>query len=143
MGTLMGAKENLARDRRIRERKTQSLRVDVKVLPKREFDDILEGAGYPDLSVIEFAMSRPRKGMDGISTLDLSFSGMGLRCKQLYETGLAVALDLHLPGQRTVLKFLGEVMWATEVNGEPRAGFRIAALDAESAQRFSGYLNGL
>lgn len=139
----MGAKENSAKERRIRERKTLALRVDVKILPKREVDDILEGSGYPDLSVTELSMSRPRKGMDGLSTLDLSFSGMGLRCKQLYDTGMAVALDLHLPGQRTVLKFLGEVMWASEVNGEPRAGFRIAALDSDSASRFSGYLNGL
>src|SRR6266849_5032513 len=132
----MGAKEQSERERRIRERKNLSLRVDVKVLPRREVDDILEGSGYPDLSVTELSMSRPRKGMDGLSTFDLSFSGMGLRCKQLYETGLAVAMDLHLPGQRTVLKFLGEVIWANEDQGEPRAGFRIAALDIDSAQRF-------
>lgn len=138
----MGAKESQNQERRIRERKSLELRVDVKILPKQEVDDILEGAGYSELSVSDLAMSRPRSGMDGLSTLDVSCSGLGVRCKQAYEKGMAAALDLHIPGQRTVLKFLGEIMWVSQVGGEPRAGIRIAALDSDSAQRFAGYLNG-
>jgi hypothetical protein len=138
----MGAKETEdAKNRRIRDRKSLELRVDVKILPKKEVDDILDGAGYSDLSVASLSMSRPRSGMDYTQTLDVSFSGMGLRCKKLYDKGMAAALDLHLPGDRTVLKFLGEVIWADEVAGQPRAGFRIAALDEDSAARFCGYLS--
>jgi hypothetical protein len=139
----MGTKNQDAKNRRIRPRKPLALRVDVKILPKKEVDDILDGAGYSDLSVRSLAMRRPRSGMEDTSTLDLSFSGMGLSCKRLYDRGMAAALDLHLPGERTVLKFLGEVVWATEVGGQPRAGFRIAALDEESAQRFNGYLSSV
>jgi hypothetical protein len=139
----MGTKESDAKNRRIRARKPVALRVDVKILPKKEVDDILDGAGYADLSISALSMSRPRSGMEDTETLDLSFSGMGLRCKRLYDQGMAAALDLHLPGERTVLKFLGEVIWATEVGGQPRAGFRIAALDEDSAQRFCGYLRSV
>ena len=139
----MGLKENKAKERRIRNRKPLELRVDVKILPKKEVDDILDGAGYSDLSVRALSMSRPRGGMDGLNTLDVSLSGLKVRCTQLYEAGMAAALDLHLPGERTVLKFLGEVIWAEKIEGEARAGIRIAALDEDSAQRFGGYLNGL
>lgn len=119
------------------------LRVDVKILPKKEVDDILDGSGYPDLSVTALSLSRPRGGMDGLNTVDVSTSGLRLRCKDLYEKGMAAALDLHLPGERTVLKFLGEVMWVGQVEGEGCAGIRIAALDEDSGRRLGGYLKGL
>jgi hypothetical protein len=130
-------------ERRIRQRKPLELRVDVKILASKEVSGILEGNGYPDLSVNAPSMPRPRTGMDGLKTLDLSFSGMRLRCKRQFEKGMAAAVDLHLPGSRTVIKFLGEVMWVGEEAGEPRAGIRIAAVDEDSAQRFDGYLQGL
>lgn len=136
----MGAKKDLNADRRIRVRKPLELRVDVKILPQREVDDILEGSGYPDLSAASLSMSRPRGGMDGMNTLDVSESGMRLRCADFFQRGMAAALDLHLPGQRTVLKFLGEVMWTDAMDGVPKAGIRIAALDEDSDRRFKGFL---
>jgi hypothetical protein len=129
-------------ERRIRERLAVALRVDLKILPKKEVEGILEGAGYADLSVSALAMSIPRSGMKDARTLDLSFSGMGLRCMELYEKGCAAALDVHLPGQRTVVKLLGEIMWSGMVEGSPRAGIRIAALDLDSALRFGSFLSG-
>lgn len=139
----MANSETHSEDRRVKQRKPLELRADVKILPSKEVESILEGAGYTDLSVSAVAMPKPRTGMDGLSTLDLSFSGMRLRCKRRLEKGMAAAVDLHLPGSRTVLKFLGEIMWTDEVEGEPRAGLRIAAVDEESARRFGGYLQGL
>jgi hypothetical protein len=119
------------------------LRVDVKILPKSEVDGILDGEGYPDLSISSLSMSRPRAGMQGNHTLDLSDTGMGLQFPQVYEKGTAAALDLHLPGDRTVVKLLGEVMWSAQAAGASRVGIRFAALDEDSAQRFSGYLGSL
>ena len=127
-------------ERRLAKRKELALRVDFKVLPDRDLENIMEGDGYPDLSLRAMAMSRPRAGMDGLSTLDISFTGMGLNCQHMLKTGAAAALDLHLPGERTVIKLLGEVMWCTEVEGKPRAGIRIAALDDDGAKRFQGFL---
>jgi hypothetical protein len=138
----MAAKNSENRDRRIRERKPLELRVDVKILPKKEVEGILDGEGYADLSASAPSMRRPRVGMEtGGKTLDVSYSGMGLRCSKLYEKGTATALDLHIPGQRIVVKLLGEIMWAGEVEGEPRAGIRFAALDLHSALRLDGYLS--
>jgi hypothetical protein len=128
-------------ERRIKGRKPISLRVDLRILPPKAVEDILDGAGYNDLSVSALALPRPRSGMQGASTFDISLSGFGVACKQVYERGCAAALDVHLPGQRTVLKFLGEVMWSGEVDGSPRAGIRIAALDLDSAERFGGFLS--
>ena len=85
-------------------------------LPERDVDGILEGDGYPDLSIRSLAMTRSRSGMEGLSTLDISFTGMGLHCQQILKKGAAAALDLHLPGERTVIKLLGEVMWSGEVS---------------------------
>lgn len=139
----MGAKKTSDEERRVSQRRNLALRVDLKVLPPREVEDILEGSGYADLSVSTPALSRPRSGMDGMKTLDVSASGIGIRSEAELEPGAATAVDLHLPGQRMVLKFLGEVMWATRVGAETRAGLRIAALDINSAQRFSGFLSKL
>jgi hypothetical protein len=136
----MSPKDTKSENRRIRPRVPLALRVDVKILPKKEVDGILDGEGYPDLSIAALSMKRPRAGMEGTQTLDLSYSGMGLRVQKSYEKGTAAALDLHLPGDRTVVKFLGEVMWSVQDAGESRVGIRIAALDEDSARRFSGYL---
>jgi hypothetical protein len=112
----------------------------MKLLPERDVEGILEGDGYPDLSIRSLAMTRPRSGMDGMATLDISFTGMGVQCGGVLKKGAAAALDLHLPGERTVVKLLGEVMWSAEVDGHPRAGIRIAALDDDGARRFQGFL---
>lgn len=136
----MSVSEKEASNRRIRKRIPMQLRVDVKLLPEHEVQDILDGAGYADLSTSAMALRRPRSGMEGHKTSDVSFSGIGLVCEKKYENGQAAALDVHLPGQRTVLKFLGEVMWTRESNGEYRSGMRFAALDEDSARRFADYL---
>ena len=51
------------------------------------------------------------------------------------EPGSALSLDLHLPGERRVVKLMGDVMWAAELGGEPVAGLRIAALEEEGMAR--------
>lgn len=127
-------------DRRVAPRKELVLRVDLRVLPDKDVQGILGGAGYPELSVHSLAMTRPRSGMEGSFTFDISFTGMAVRCHKALKQGAAAAVDLHLPGERTVLKLLGEVVWSGEVDGEARAGIRIAALEDEAAQRFHGFL---
>jgi hypothetical protein len=127
-------------ERRVAPRKDLALRVDLKVLPDKDVQGILGGAGYPELSVQSLAMTRPRAGMEGCATLDISFTGVALRCQKALKQGAAAALDLHLPGERTVIKLLGEVVWSAEIQGEARAGIRIAALEDEAAQRFQGFL---
>jgi hypothetical protein len=137
----MTGKPPLSKERRIAPRKEEALRVDVKVLPQKELEGILEGDGYSDLDSSSLALTRPRMGMKDMLTCDLSASGLGLVGSVALPKGAALALDLHLPGQKTVLKLLGEVMWSDEFQGLPRAGLRVAALDRFSEQRMKNFLN--
>lgn len=136
----MTGKRLVSNERRIAPRKDEALRVDVKILPEKEVEGILDGDGYTDLDSSSLAMTRPRMGMKDMRTCDLSASGMGVTSPVVLPKGAALALDLHLPGQKTVVKLLGEVMWSDELEGQARAGLRVAALDRFSDLRVKSYL---
>jgi hypothetical protein len=58
------------------------------------------------------------------------------------EAGSAMSLDLHLPGERRVLRLLGDVIWAAEHAGQAVAGLRFAALNEEGLERLRQVLKG-
>jgi hypothetical protein len=131
-------------EKRIQPRKRLSLRVDARLISEQERIDILAGLGHPDLESEGLALSRPRHGMTRTDTSDISSSGLRLCLKGLskVEAGSAMTLDLHLPGERRVLRLLGDVIWAAEHAGQAVAGLRFAALNEEGLERLRQVLKG-
>jgi len=119
------------------------MRVDLKILAKRDVDAILDGDGYPDLDSPGLAMSRPRSGMFGAHTLDISASGLRISLEKAVEAGVSAIFDLHLPGQKTVVKALGDIVWCQGNPQGAQAGVRLAALDDEGARQIKHFLSQL
>jgi hypothetical protein len=132
-------------DKRNQARTTIRLRVDAKVLAEAQRDDILAGNGYPDLDQESLSLTHPRRGRQACQTFDVSPTGLRLTAKEMaaLEHGASLELDLHLPGERRVVKLLAEVMWADKGQDSPVAGLRFAAVEDEGMRRLRGYLEGL
>lgn len=130
-------------EKRVKTRLPVRLRVDVRLITEQERVDILAGLGFPELENEGMALTSPRHGLRRSESRDMSCSGMRLSVNGLgtVEAGAALCLDLHLPGERRVVKLLGDVMWAAEHQGEPVAGLRIAALEEEGLRRLQRSLN--
>jgi hypothetical protein len=130
-------------DQRNQKRVPVQLRADIQLLEERRRVDIMAGMGYPDLDQESLALSSPRRGRSACTTEDISASGMRLSAELLkgLDHGSCIEMDLHIPGERRVVKLLTEVMWADEGHG--RAGLRFAALENEGLQRLRKYLEGL
>jgi len=132
-------------DKRNHPRVSIKLRVDAKLLDESQKIDILAGNGYPDLDQESLSLGHPRRGRLECHTFDVSPSGLRLSSAQLeaLEHGTSLELDLHLPGERRVVKLLAEVMWADKGQDSPVAGLRFAALEDEGMRRLREYLEGL
>lgn len=132
-------------DKRNQPRLSVQLRVDAKILDENKKIDILSGNGYPDLDQESLALTKPRRGHRSSYTYDVSASGLRLDAAILDEVehGTSVELDVHLPGERRVVKVLAEVMWAQKGEDSPIAGLRFAALEDEGLRRLREYLNKL
>jgi hypothetical protein len=132
-------------DKRNQPRVSIKLRVDAKVLADTQRDDILAGNGYPDLDQESLSLTHPRRGRQACQTFDVSPSGLRLSAAELTGLGhgTSLELDLHLPGERRVVKLLAEVMWAEKGQDSPVVGLRFAALEDEGMRRLRGYLEGL
>ncbi len=139
------AKPPSSNDKRNQPRISVQLRVDAKVLDEDKKIDILSGNGYPDLDQESLSLTKPRRGHRSSYTYDVSASGLRLDAAVLetLEHGTGVELDLHLPGERRVVKLLAEVMWANDAKDSPIAGLRFAALEDEGLRRLREYLNKL
>lgn len=124
-------------EKRIRERHPVKLRVDARLITEQERIDILSGLGFPELENEGLALSRPRHGFVRTESRDASASGLRLAVDPLagVEEGAALSLDVHLPGERRVVRLLGDVIWAQPQEGEALAGLRIAALEEEGLRR--------
>jgi len=133
------------KDKRNHPRVSIKLRVDAKVLDEAQKIDILAGNGYPDLDQESLSLGQPRRGRLECHTFDLSPSGLRLAAAHLddLEHGSSLELDLHLPGERRVVKLLAEVMWADQGPDSPVAGLRFAALEDEGMRRLREYLEKL
>ena len=132
-------------DKRNQPRVSIDLRVDAKLLDERQKEDILAGNGYPDLDQECLSLTKPRRGRQMCLTHDISPTGLRLTAAQMesLEHGTSLELDLHLPGERRVVKLLAEVMWADGGHDSPVAGLRFAALEDEGLRRLREYLNKL
>ena len=132
-------------DKRNHPRVTIKLRVDAKVLDENLKIDIMAGNGYPDLDQESLALTKPRRGRQTSHTHDISAGGLRLNAKDLesLEHGSTLELDVHLPGERRVVKVLAEVMWADKSQDSPVAGLRFAALEDEGLRRLREYLEKL
>ena len=132
-------------DKRNQARVSIALRVDAKLLDERQKEDILAGMGYPDLDSESLSLSTPRRGRQMCETLDVSPTGLRLGAEAMValESGKSLELDLHLPGERRVVKLLAEVMWAEDGEERRVAGLRFAALEDEGLRRLREYLLGL
>ena len=128
-------------ERRIQSRHPVTMRVDLKILAKRDVDAILDGDGYPDLDSPGLALSRPRSGMSGAHSIDMSASGLRLSLDKPVEAGVSAVMDLHLPGLKTVVKALGDVVWCQTHERGAQAGVRLAALDHEGARQIKQFLS--
>jgi hypothetical protein len=130
-------------DKRVKKRLPVQMRVDIRLITEQERVDILAGLGFPDLENEGMALASPRHGLHRSESRDMSASGMRLKVDVLrdVEPGAALCMDLHLPGERRVVKLLGDVMWAGEQGGEGVAGLRIAALEEEGLRRLERSLN--
>jgi hypothetical protein len=129
-------------EKRVKIRLPVRMRVDVRMITEQERVDILAGLGFPELESEGMALQSPRHGLQRSESRDLSSSGMRVKVEGLgqVEAGSALCLDLHLPGERRVVKLLGDVMWSGEHAGEPVAGLRIAALEEEGMRRLERQL---
>jgi len=129
-------------DKRNQPRVSIKLRVDAKVLDENLKVDILAGNGYPDLDQESLSLTHPRRGRQACQTFDVSPSGLRLQAAELeaLEHGTSLELDLHIPGERRVVKLLAEVMWADKGQDCPVAGLRFAALEDEGMRRLREYL---
>ncbi|MGH7442022.1 MAG: PilZ domain-containing protein [bacterium] len=129
--------QNPSDEQRIKPRYTMTLRVDARLIRPEERHAVFAGQGLAELDNEALAMSRPRGDLSRSESRDLSASGLRLSLKGL--TGVAVGrslcLELHLPGERRVVKALGDVVWIGLENGEPVAGLRLAALAREGLDR--------
>jgi hypothetical protein len=121
------------------------LRVDAKVLAETQRDDILAGNGHPDLDQESLSLTRPRGGRKTCQTFDVSSTGLRLSAAEIavLEQGASLELDLHLPGERRVVKLLAEVVWMDKGLDSPVMGLRFAALEDEGMRRLRGYLEAL
>jgi len=130
-------------EKRVKTRLPVHLRVDVRLITEQERVDILAGLGFPELENEGMALTSPRHGLHKTESRDVSASGMRLRVEGLgnIEAGSALCMDLHLPGERRVVKLLGDVMWSADHGGEPVAGLRIAALEVEGLRRLERSLS--
>jgi len=124
-------------DKRVRTRLSVRLRVDARVLSEQERVDILAGLGFPELEHEGPALPSTRNGFHRAESRDASASGLRLALGGLLgvEQGAALSLDLHLPGERRVVRLLGDVIWSADQSGEQVAGLRIAALEEEGLRR--------
>jgi hypothetical protein len=120
------------------------LRVDARVITEQERVDILAGLGFPELEHECPALPRTPHGYHPAQSLDASTSGLRLALSGLagVESGGALSLDLHLPGERRVVRLLGDVIWSANQEGELVAGLRIAALEEEGLRRLQRALDG-
>ena len=132
-------------DKRNQPRVSIKLRVDAKILDENLKVDILSGNGYPDLDQESLSLTHPRRGRQACQTFDVSPSGLRLEAAELeaLEHGTSLELDLHIPGERRVVKLLAEVMWAEKGQDCPVAGLRFAALEDEGMRRLREYLEKL
>ena len=132
-------------DKRNHPRVAIKLRVDAKVLDENQKIDIMSGMGYPDLDQESLALTKPRRGRRTSHTHDISAGGLRLSAADLenLDHGSTLELDVHLPGERRVVKVLAEVMWADKSADSPVAGLRFAALEDEGLRRLREYLEKL
>lgn len=124
-------------DKRVCSRRPLRLRVDARLITQQERGDILAGLGFPELEHEGPALARTRHGFQRGESRDASASGLRLALSDVpgLEQGAALSLDLHLPGERRVVRLLGDVIWLAEEAGERLAGLRIAALEEEGLRR--------
>lgn len=134
-----------ANDLRVQKRVRARLRVDARPLEHKALRSILEGDGWEDLAVEAPALPRPRGGMHKGESRDFSASGLCLAVPGAQNVGVgsALALDLHLPGQRRLVKLLGDVVWSKEDGDGLMVGVRIAALEQEGMNRVKAWLKNL
>src|SRR5262245_38425015 len=97
-------------DKRVSPRQLLKLRVDARALSEQERLGILAGQGFPELDAEGLALSRPRQGLQRTESCDVSVSGLRLKLAGLaVEAGAALSMDIHLPGDRRVIRLLGDV----------------------------------
>ena len=122
-----------------------NLRVDLRALNSLEKQDILDGAGYQDLTYEALSMARPRGNLQSTELNDLSASGLRIIVPDgsLGLEGESLAVDMHLPGDRRVVKLLGDVIWTQVQAGMTVAGIRIAALERDGSSRLNGFLEAI
>lgn len=130
------------KDMRLSQRHAIQVKVDLRPLRTQDVDCILEGQGFEDLNSNSLSMNRPRLGMDRCEAVDISASGVRLRGAEL-APGTAALMDLHLPDEGVVVKALVEVVWVKEVEKEPYAGVRFAAMPEQGARRVRSFLSNI
>ncbi len=129
-------------EKRITPRTAARLRVDARLVRPEERHALMAGQGFAELDDEALSLSRPRHGLTRLESRDVSASGLRLKVQGLegVSTGKGLCLDVHLPGDRRVVKLLGEVVWTGESAGEPVAGVRMASLAQEGLRRLLGLL---
>lgn len=121
-----------------------NLRVDLRALDPAEKQDILDGAGYQDLTYEALSLARPRGNLQSTELSDLSASGLRIVLpKGSALDGESLVVDMHLPGDRRVVKLLGDVIWTRVYEGMAVAGVRIAALERDGSSRLSEFLEAI
>ncbi len=132
-------------DHRVQKRVSARLRVDARPLEHKIVRSILDGDGWEDLAVEAPCLNRARNGMQKTESRDFSASGMCLAVDSFRDLGVgsALALDLHLPGERRLVKLLADVIWTRQSGGETIAGVRIAALEEEGMTRVKAWIKKL
>lgn len=126
-------------EKRLKPRYPLCLRVDARRIRPEERDALCAGEGFSELNDEALALSRPRSGLQKVESRDISASGLRLGMKGIegVAAGDTLCLDVHLPGDRRVVKMLGDVVWVGKDGGEPVAGLRLAALAHEGLERLS------
>lgn len=128
-------------EKRIEKRVDVQLRADACEVDASLLEGIMEGNGYADLFQPDFGLRRPREGMSRVVACDISRSGLRLKGAFSFSQGMKIAVDLHLPQDRLLVKVLLEVMWCEEVEkGFFFAGARFAALEEQSSRRVEEFV---
>ena len=130
-------------EKRIESRISIRLRADAKELSPDQLEGIMDGQGWTDIFVPSFSYKNPREGMQSLETRDISRSGLRLEGSFGFNRGASLAIDLHLPGDRVLVKALLEVMWVEKDEKNPewkRAGARFAALEETNSHRIGEFL---
>ena len=125
-------------EKRNEQRVVIELRADGSPLSEEQFQGIMDGEGYSDLFMPSYGHRQPREGMHEFKASDLSRSGVRLRASFELKEGQRLAVDLHLPTGRLVVKTLVDVRWSVPDGADGWvAGARFSAMELDGGRRIT------